>query len=170
MIGALIAVGFLAVLIAVGVIAGYTHYVNHIDYTAKVGGLFDQADRASDITTKREYFDRYIAAIEREGLHEGCNSVFNCGMQSANNTEQFKVAKSLAARMSETAQLEGVARTYDMQTVIWTEFCWFPDHAFEQAYQMQHNGWGVALFPPGQQNNCATSSSSSTVRPPPPVG
>jgi hypothetical protein len=169
LIAAVIAVVLIVGLIGVGVNALYTHYVNDINYNACCGGKFDFADRASDIDTKIDYMTQYITAIETEKLNEGCNSVYNCHQIAAQNAENYKIAKSLLTRMQENKNIQSdTARIYDLQTVIWTEFCWFPDQAFQQAYQIKHNGWGDALFPPAQENHCV-SSGSSTARPPPPT-
>jgi hypothetical protein len=159
----------ITVLVAVAVNAGYTGYVNSINYSICCGGYFDSADRASDLPTKISFFKTYMDGLQREGLDKGCNAVFDCNRPAANNTEQFKIAKSLLTRMENATTLTGIEKSYEIDRITKVEFCWFPNNAFHQAYQIKHNNWGQSLFAPGQVNNCmitTTNSAGDTVQVP----
>lgn len=134
-----------------------------LEFEREIGGNFDYADRSSDAITKLDYFNKFIEGIEKHELTAGKNSIFFQEQPKSSLADNYKVAKSLQARLLEISKLNPKSFEYsnNMQQITLQEFCWFPIEVFEQGYLLKKGGWGWALFPPEIQNKCITKTSSN---------
>lgn len=146
----------------------YTHYVNAIGYETKIGDYFDQSDLATTPQKKLEFWDKYMSGIRSEGLDKGVNSVYNTAKPLANNTLNYELAGDIReklVRWSEIDQIENPGGYKIIQEeVTWQDYCWYPKHSFYQAYQLNHGGWGAAMFPPDQYDFCSGQRPADTVK------
>ena len=134
-----------------------------LEFEREIEGFFDYADRSSDALTKLDYFNKFIAGIEKHGLTTGKNSMFFQEQPKSSLDDNFKVAKSLQARLEAVSKLDPQSFEYsnNMNQITLQEFCWFPISVFEQGYLLKKGGWGWAFFPPDVQNRCITKTTSS---------
>lgn len=138
---------------------GYYNWITDMAYQREIGIYFKYADRASDASTKSEYFNQYVDAIEKEGLTEGCTSIFYCEQPNAQLKDNYKALKSLQTRLNELKQLDEKETAYQLGMTQMTEneFCWFPIEPFRQAYMLRNGAWGDSITPDGVSNMCASN-------------
>lgn len=160
--GQIIAISLILVLLtAIGANGIYQGVVWSYEYDKQVGDYFELSDRASDVQIKAQYFNKYVDALERNGLTQGQSSIFFQRPTSdlANN---YQVAKSLQSRLDNITKMNPKSFEYQtaMQQITLQEYCWFPSNLFEQGYLLQHGVWGSALFPEDVVNRCVSTSSN----------
>ena len=162
MIGIVLLLGFFLIA-GLLVYGGMNNWFIVLEFEREIEGHFDYADRSSDASTKLEYFNKFIDAVEKNGLTNGTNSVFFQEQPKASLSENYKVAKSLQSRLEAISQLDPQSFEYsnNMQQITLQEFCWFPINVFQQGYLIKNGGWGWALFPPDVENRCVTKKTDN---------
>lgn len=89
-------------LLAIGIILclgrlGFRLYANY-DWDSQVGSYWDLSERASTISQKSEYMDKYVGALEVANL-EGTNSATFMKTLESSFDENMKALKSLQSRL-----------------------------------------------------------------------
>lgn len=139
----------------------YNNWQTGLAYQRDIGGFYEYADRASDAKIKAEDFNKYINALQVNGLTNGSNSVFYTNQPTSILENDFQTAKSLQTRLNVLANMDENNPGYQFGiSQINQEFCWYPDTSFEHAYFIKHGQWGVALWPVQQENKCDSSNKS----------
>jgi len=161
-IGAIVFIGLLILGLGVLINGAWINWQVSLQYQRDIGGFFEYADRASDAKTKSMYFDKYVDALNKEGLSSGYSSVYFQNQPEANLANEWNVATSLQERLHALTKMDENTMQYQqgIQQISITEFCWFPDGAFEQGYDLKHGAWGSALTPYKVENSCAPPSKS----------
>ena len=138
----------------------YNHWIVGMEYEREIERYFDFADSASDAKLKADYFNQFIASIEKHELTEGTTSVLFQEQPHASLADKYKIAKSLQKRLNELASMDENSEQYQygMRQVTNQEFCWFPINSFHDAYMIKQGAWGVALLPATPQNLCYVPS------------
>lgn len=87
------AVAVVVLLVAIGglisyvAVVGYNNWQTGLAYDRDIGGYFEYADRASDAKVKADNFNKYINALESNGLTTGENSVWYTNQPTSQSRE-----------------------------------------------------------------------------------
>jgi len=152
-----------AIMLIVGVLflaffinGGVQWSIQGYDFQQKVGNWFILADSASDAKTKAFYFDKFVDALEKEGLTTGHSAIY-WQQPKSDLAENFKVVQSLQTRLHDIVQMD--TKSFEYQTALnqitLQEFCWFPYATFEGAYLLRHGVWHMSLTPQTAGNRCS---------------
>lgn len=100
---------FGALLLTAGILfataRGIFHTYVHYDYKNKIGSYWDLADRASTISQKSEYINKFVEALEAEKLYGVHNALFFPNDENS-FSENMKALKSLQQRLITISSLD----------------------------------------------------------------
>lgn len=100
-IGIILLVGGIVFAISRGIFHVYVHY----QYVNEIGSNWDLSDRASTITQKSEYLNKFVTALEKyklDGLH---NALFYPNDEN-DFTQNMKALKSLQKRLQDISMMD----------------------------------------------------------------
>lgn len=101
-------VALIILMMIVGVKSSY-HWNNDFE------GYWNLADKASTISQKSEYIDKFVVALDQSGLH-GTNDALFYKTQDNSFDKNFEALKSLQTRLQEIKTLD--PNTFQYQTAI----------------------------------------------------
>lgn len=94
---------------------GINHYLISVEYEIEISSNWDLSEKASTISQKSEYVNKFVFALENAKLN-GVNGNLIKKTPSSDFTENFKALKSLQGRLIEISKMDESGFAY--QTAI----------------------------------------------------
>jgi hypothetical protein len=88
-------------------------YKGSYEYAVSIGAHWEMADRSSTIQAKSAHLDKFVEALERQGLDGACNALFLCKPEDSFDQNLLAV-KTLQARLHEIAQMNVASFEYQI--------------------------------------------------------